>query len=288
MSYDDRPPSGIGTAAWPPAPGTGVRPSTYDAVSFRVLADHARAVAFLLADGVFPSNEGRGYVLRRILRRGVRHAWLLGRREPTLDQLVGEVVGRDARRVSRAAQRRKLIVDTTRAEEERFLATIEGGMLRFDQLAPHTPRRARRGVAARSAARMRSGSTIPSDSRSISRSSWRASAATRSTSRLREGARGAARDSRARSGRGATSAWATTASRMQGHGRNARDRRATSNFVGYDATEVDTHVIAVRRHAGGAAGGRPARRRRSTRSRAGRSPTRGRSWATAGAWTSTR
>jgi alanyl-tRNA synthetase len=104
--------------------------------SFRVLADHARAVAFLLADGVFPSNEGRGYVLRRILRRAVRHAWLLGRKEPTLVAVVQTVIETMSDVYPELAQRAKHIVDTTRVEEQSFLATIEGGLSRFDQIAP--------------------------------------------------------------------------------------------------------------------------------------------------------
>jgi len=104
--------------------------------SFRVIADHSRAVAFLLGDGVFPSNEGRGYVLRRILRRAVRHAWLLGRRQPTLVEVVRVVIDQMGDVYPELRQRSKHIIDTTRAEEERFLATIEGGMRRFDELAP--------------------------------------------------------------------------------------------------------------------------------------------------------
>jgi alanyl-tRNA synthetase len=103
---------------------------------FRVIADHARAVAFLLADGVFPSNDGRGYVLRRILRRAVRHAWLLGRREPTLVYVVEKVIEEMRDVFPELHVRKKHIVDTTRAEEERFLSTIDGGMERFDELAP--------------------------------------------------------------------------------------------------------------------------------------------------------
>ena len=110
-----------------------------DPASFRVLADHARAVAFLLADGVFPSNEGRGYVLRRILRRAVRHAWLLGRREPTLVHGVESVVATLSDVYPELQQRRAHLLETTRAEEERFLTTIDGGMRRFDEVAPaHT------------------------------------------------------------------------------------------------------------------------------------------------------
>ena len=105
---------------------------------FRVLADHARAVAFLLADGVYPSNEGRGYVLRRILRRAVRHAYLLGRREPTLVALVDEVVkvmgGHYPELVRNAAH----LAGVTTAEEERFFETIEGGLERMAALTSVT------------------------------------------------------------------------------------------------------------------------------------------------------
>jgi len=102
--------------------------------SYRVLADHARAVAFLLADGVYPSNEGRGYVVRRILRRAVRHAWLLGRREPTLVHLVHTVGGVMGSVYPELIQKRSHLESVTRAEEERFFDTIEGGLERLEQL----------------------------------------------------------------------------------------------------------------------------------------------------------
>src|SRR5438105_9303850 len=102
--------------------------------SYRVLADHARAVAFLLADGVYPSNEVRGYVLRRILRRAVRHAWLLGRREPTLVHLVRTVEDLMGAVYPELARKRADIESVTRAEEERFFDTIEGGLARLEEL----------------------------------------------------------------------------------------------------------------------------------------------------------
>ena len=114
----------------------GGRTVHVDPASFRVLADHARAVAFLLADGVFPANDGRGYVLRRILRRAVRHAWLLGRLEPTLVHVVESVIDEMGETFPELRQRRQHILETTRAEEERFLTTVDEGMTRFDRLAP--------------------------------------------------------------------------------------------------------------------------------------------------------
>ncbi len=98
-----------------------------DDVAMRVIADHLRAVTFLLADGVIPANEGRGYVLRRILRRAVRHGMHLGFEEPFLHRLVpvlGEIMGAFYPELEAS---REATVTTVRAEEEKFLATIAGG-----------------------------------------------------------------------------------------------------------------------------------------------------------------
>ncbi len=114
-------------APYPGGPeGTGI--------SYRVLADHARAVSFLLLDGVYPSNEGRGFVLRRILRRGVRHAWLLGRREPTLVELVPTVVALLGEAYPALAEKQAFVAETIRQEEARFLETIEAGLARLDEI----------------------------------------------------------------------------------------------------------------------------------------------------------
>ncbi|MBI4636737.1 MAG: alanine--tRNA ligase [Candidatus Rokubacteria bacterium] len=106
-----------------------------DDVSMRVIADHARATTFLLADGVTPSNEWRGYVLRRIMRRAMRHGRRLGLRDPFLWTTVGWVVElmRDAYPEIAAAQAR--IEEAVRGEEERFAETLDSGMRRIDEYA---------------------------------------------------------------------------------------------------------------------------------------------------------
>jgi alanyl-tRNA synthetase len=114
--------------------GTPYDRNAENRASYRVLADHARAVSFLLADGVYPSNEGRGYVLRRILRRAVRHAWLLGRREPTLALLSDVVVRQMGDVYPELTAKAGYIHEVTETEERRFLETIEGGLSRLEEI----------------------------------------------------------------------------------------------------------------------------------------------------------
>jgi len=96
--------------------------------SMRVVADHLRAITFLMADGVLPSNEGRGYVLRRILRRAARHGRLLGIVEPFLYELTTAVVNQMAGAYSEIRGAAATIAEATRGEEERFIATLDQGL----------------------------------------------------------------------------------------------------------------------------------------------------------------
>ncbi|HXX75825.1 MAG TPA: alanine--tRNA ligase [Nitrospiraceae bacterium] len=96
--------------------------------SMRVIADHLRAITFLMADGVLPSNEGRGYVLRRILRRAARHGRLLGIVEPFLHELTATVINQMAGAYSELRSAAGTIIEATRGEEERFIATLDQGL----------------------------------------------------------------------------------------------------------------------------------------------------------------
>ena len=102
--------------------------------SMRVVADHLRAITFLMADGVLPSNEGRGYVLRRILRRAARHGRLLGVVEPFLHELTETVVGQMGSIYSEVRSAAATIAEATRGEEERFISTLEQGLPILNEL----------------------------------------------------------------------------------------------------------------------------------------------------------
>ncbi len=107
---------------------TGVKAEGDRRASHRVIADHLRSSAFLIADGVLPSNEGRGYVLRRIMRRAMRHAQLLGAHDPLMYRLLPALVGQMGRAYPELVRAEALISETLKLEETRFRKTLERGL----------------------------------------------------------------------------------------------------------------------------------------------------------------
>ena len=112
---------------------TGVKPEGRHRASNRVIADHLRAATFLIADGVLPANEGRGYVLRRIMRRAMRHAELLGAREPLMWRLVPALVREMGAQYPELPQAQQLIEETLKLEETRFRRTLERGLKMLEE-----------------------------------------------------------------------------------------------------------------------------------------------------------
>ncbi len=108
-------------------------------VSLRVVADHVRAAAFLIADGVLPSNEGRGYVLRRVMRRAMRHGWLLGFREPFFHKVAGVVVDLMVGSYPELADKRSYLAKVILHEEERFSRTLERGLQLLEEAVDSLP-----------------------------------------------------------------------------------------------------------------------------------------------------
>ncbi|MEO8449332.1 MAG: alanine--tRNA ligase [Gemmatimonadota bacterium] len=206
--------------------------------SYRVLADHARAVAFLLTDGVYPSNEGRGYVLRRILRRAVRHAWLLGRREPTLAPLTGTVIDLMGAAYPALEAKRDFIRSVTTQEEARFLETIEGGLRRLDELfATGT-----RTISGEEAFKLYDTFGFPIDLTELIAGEKGVAVDLAGFERALNEQRERSRDARSPARVAAVSGAPTL-----GGGVAWRELKpGRSEFVGYDRTQADTEIVAFR------------------------------------------
>jgi alanyl-tRNA synthetase len=117
------------------ASALGRGPDTDNAASFRVIADHLRSSSFLIADGVLPSNEGRGYVLRRIMRRAMRHGQLLGANEPLMWKLVPALLREMGQAYPELVRGEALITETLKLEETRFRKTLSRGLTLLEEAA---------------------------------------------------------------------------------------------------------------------------------------------------------
>jgi alanyl-tRNA synthetase len=211
--------------------------ASQERASYRVLADHARAVSFLLADGVYPSNEGRGYVLRRILRRAVRHAWLLGRREPTLAPLTEIVVSQMGDVYPELSAKAGYIREVTETEEHRFLETIEGGLRRLEEIFASGARK----ISGDEAFKLYDTFGFPIDLTGIIAEERGVLVDTAGFERALEGQR-----TRSRSARQSGQASVGPAVHASKAGKWRGVKRGKQKFVGYQATEADTDILAFR------------------------------------------
>ncbi|MGE0724914.1 MAG: alanine--tRNA ligase, partial [Alphaproteobacteria bacterium] len=215
------------------AEASGTPPDGPHAVSHRVIADHLRTTGFLIADGVLPSNEGRGYVLRRIMRRAMRHAHILGAREPMIWKLVPALVRQMGQAYPELVRAEPLVTETLRLEETRFKQTLDRGLRLLDEELERLPSDAK--LPGEVAFRLYDTYGFPLDlTQDVLRGRGRAVEA--------EGFETAMERQRAE----ARKAWAGSGEAAEGRvWFELKERIGASEFLGYDAEVAEGKVLAV-------------------------------------------
>ena len=212
---------------------TGVKAEGEAAASHRVIADHLRSSCFLLADGVSPSNEGRGYVLRRIMRRAMRHAHLLGAAEPLMHRLAPTLIGEMGTAYPDLVRAQAMIGATLREEEERFQRTLGRGTTILEEAADKLP--AGGVLPGEIAFKLYDTYGFPLD---LTQDAVRARGLTVDTA----GFDAAMGEQRAR----AREAWSGSGQKAQGAvWLTLRDRLGRTDFTGYDAMDGTGEVLAL-------------------------------------------
>jgi alanyl-tRNA synthetase len=205
-------------------------------VSLRVVADHLRALAFLLSDGVLPSNEGRGYVVRRILRRAARHGKLLGFEAPFLHQLSGAVVDQMQHAYPELGRTREAVARTLLAEEERFAQTLTHGMTILSGLVDRAKGSKERTLAGADLFKLYDTYGFPMD--------LIADAAKEQGLALDEAGFAVAMEEQRERAR---AAGGFEAERVQTIYKETLDRSGATTFVGDDALEAEVRLLAILR-----------------------------------------
>jgi alanyl-tRNA synthetase len=207
-------------------------------VSMRVIADHIRAMTFLIADGVLPSNEWRGYVLRKIMRRAMRHGKKLGLNEPFLHELSSVVVDEMGEAYPELVASRMSVAQTIRAEEERFVAVLTAGLPKLEELIDRTMASGSRSVSGEEAFRLYDSLGVPLDFAEDLAAQRGLTIDRAAYDRAMEGQR-----ERARAG-STFEARKGEAFQFTNDAERARLERLPDHFEGYAATEVPGVAIA--------------------------------------------
>ncbi len=205
----------------------------YDDISIRVITDHIRSATFMISDGVIPSNEGRGYVLRRILRRACRHGKLLGINRSFLPELGVIAIGESDRAYPELAEKRDYILKVVAMEEERFDATIDAGLAILSTLVEDAKKNNLTTLAGEDVFKLYDTFGFPIDlTREIAEEAGLAIDEERFTVLMQE------QKVRAREARANISGWSNAS-------KNLLADLPTTDFVGYDRTVCDAKVLAI-------------------------------------------